>query len=70
MEKYGFDKEFDIVCNRFLEAWTRCFDTVKLGQELDPITGEPSACSEWYSSAMLMYLYVVRKIKQQAKNNV
>ncbi len=64
MEKYGFVKEFNTVCDRFAEAWTRCFDTVKLGQELDPITGIPSNCSEWYSSAMLMYLYCVRRNKQ------
>lgn len=61
MEKYGFTKEFNTVCDRFVEAWTSCFDTVKLGQELDPITGEPSDCSEWYSSGMLMYLNCIRR---------
>jgi hypothetical protein len=61
MEKYGFTKEFDKVCSRFLQGWTNCFDTVKMGQELDPITGIPTTCSEWYSSGMLMYLYCAKR---------
>jgi hypothetical protein len=64
MDRYGFNKQFDEVCKRFLKAWTDCFDAVKLGQELDPITGEPSECSEWYSSCMLMYLYCVNRINK------
>ncbi len=57
MDYYGMGGDFDYICTKWLEAWTRCFDHFKLGQELDPVTGEPTDSSEWYSSAMLMYLY-------------
>ncbi len=52
----------DALCEKWLEAWTRCYDSFKLGQELDPFTGEPSACSEWYSSCMLFYIYAARRL--------
>lgn len=61
MDRYGFGADFDILCQKWLEAWTRCYDTVKLGQELDPFTGEPSSASEWYSSNMLFYLYAAKR---------
>ncbi len=61
MDKYGFSADFDVLCEKWLNAWTRCYDTVKLGQELDPFTGEPSAASEWYSSGMLFYLYAAKR---------
>ena len=57
MEKYGFTSEFEDLKKAWASAWTECYDTVKLGQELDPITGEPTRCSEWYSSTMLFYLF-------------
>lgn len=57
MDEYGLNKEMDNLCQKWLQAWTACFDRFKLGQELDPITGEPSPSSEWYSSCMLFYLY-------------
>ena len=62
MEKYGFSKEFEYLKQSWLCAWTSCFDKLKLGQEIDPITGEPTKCSEWYSSTMLFYLYCADKI--------
>lgn len=61
MDRYGFSTDFDVLCEKYLEAWTRCYDKVKLGQELDPFTGEPSAASEWYSSGMLFYLYAAKR---------
>ncbi len=57
MDEYGFSKELDKLCEKWLQAWTDCFDHFKLGQELDPVTGEPSQSSQWYSSTMLFYLY-------------
>lgn len=57
MEKYGFTKEFEKVCRSWTDTWEKYFGVVNFGQELDPITGEPSESSEWYSSCMLMYLY-------------
>ena len=62
MEKYGFDKEFDNLCRKFVEVWTTHFDKIKLGQEYDPVTGIPTQCSEWYSSTMLFYLYAAKRI--------
>ena len=71
MEKYGFKKEFDHLCEKFVEVWTNHFDEVKLAQEYDPITGVPTKCSEWYSSTMLFYLYAVRRISSlNAEGNI
>lgn len=64
MEGYGFEKEFDYLCRQWVKAWTEHYDELKLGQELDPITGVPSESSEWYSSCMLFYLFAARKINQ------
>ena len=62
MDKYGYTKEMDYLCRQFIKGWTDCFDYFKLGQELDPITGQPSISSEWYSSTMLMYLYSAKRL--------
>ena len=62
MEKYGFEKEFKNLCEKWVDAWTKHFDYIKLGQELDPISGVPTKCSEWYSSTMLFYLYAAGRI--------
>ncbi len=62
MDAYGWGEDFDHLCERWLEAWTRAYDTFKLGQELDPFTGKPSECSEWYSSCMLFYVYAARRL--------
>ena len=60
MERYGLFAEHREVMKRFLDGWTRAFDKLKLGQELDPITAEPSSASEWYSSCMLTCLYAIK----------
>lgn len=57
MDDYGMQEDFDYICRKWLEAWTNCFESFRLGQELDPVTGQPTKSSEWYSSCMLMYLY-------------
>lgn len=64
MDKYGFSADLDTICEKYLEAWTRCYDEVKLGQELDPFSGEPSGVSEWYSSGMLFYLYAAKRCRK------
>lgn len=63
MDAYGWGEDFDHLCEKWIEAWTRCYDRFKLGQELDPYTGDPSACSEWYSSCMLFYVYAAQRLK-------
>ena len=62
MDKYGFGSEFDALCRAWVDAWSEHFDTVKMGQELDPVTGVPTDCSEWYSSTMLFYLYAAKRL--------
>ena len=62
MDAYGWSRDFDTVCKKWLEAWTRCFDRVPLGQEIDPITGDPTPCSPWYSSGMLSYIYAAERL--------
>ena len=64
MDKYGYKRELDNLCERWLEAWTKHFDTLKMGQELDPLTGVPTDSSEWYSSTMLFYLYAARRLNK------
>ncbi len=63
MDEYGMSAEQDEICKIWVERWTDAFDNVKLGQEFDPITGEPSDSSEWYSTAMLFYTYSARRLK-------
>ena len=62
MDEYGLSRELDALCRAWLSAWTEHFDYVKLGQELDPITGVPTKSSEWYSSTMLFYLYAKKRL--------
>lgn len=62
MDKYGMSRDFDEICKIWLERYTKCFDIIKLGQEFDPLSGEPSKASEWYSSAMLFYIYLARRL--------
>ena len=62
MDKYGWGKDFDVLCEKWLTAWTDCYENMKFGQELDPLTGEPSNTSEWYSSCMLFYVYSARRL--------
>ena len=59
MEKYGFNKEYEYLKKTWVDTWTKHYDRLKMGQELDPITGIPTKSSEWYSSTMLFYLYCV-----------
>ena len=66
MEKYGFEAEFDNLCKKWAEVWTDHFDSIKMAQEIDPLTGIPTRSSEWYSSTMLFYLYSVKRL--EAKN--
>lgn len=61
MDYYGFSKEFDQILEKWVQRWAFS-NTVKFGQELDPFTGEPSDCSEWYSSCMLVFVYAVKRL--------
>ena len=62
LDEYGFSKEMDTLCEKWVEAWTEHYDTLKFGQELDPLSGIPTKSSEWYSSTMLFYLYACNRL--------
>ncbi len=65
MDYYGKQKDFDEILKKWIAAWT-FGNKIMFGQELDPITGETSQCSEWYSSCMLVYIYAVRRLGLKA----
>ena len=64
MTDYGFDEDFKRLCRQWLKAWREHFDEIKLGQELDPVSGVPTKCSEWYSPTMIFYLYAEKYLKE------
>jgi hypothetical protein len=66
MDEYGFSEDFDRLSRAWVDAWTEHYDTLKMGQELDPVSGIPTNCSEWYSSTMLFYLYAAERIKNKS----
>ncbi len=61
MDFYGFREDFDIILEKWVRQWTFS-GGIMFGQELDPISGEPSQCSQWYSSCMLVYIYAVKRL--------
>jgi hypothetical protein len=62
MDHYGYKEDYDYILGKWLEAWTCHYETVKFAQEIDPVSGEPTRSSEWYSSCMLAYLYAARRL--------
>jgi len=61
MESYGRGAEMEEIMRRWVAAWTAS-ETTQFGQELDPVTGEPSESSPWYSSCMVYYLISLRRL--------
>ncbi|MEE1047934.1 MAG: alpha-L-rhamnosidase, partial [Clostridia bacterium] len=61
MDYYNKNEDFDEILEKWIKQWTFT-DKLKFGQELHPLTGEPSECSEWYSSCMLVCLYAIRRL--------
>jgi hypothetical protein len=49
------------IMRRWVSAWSYS-DSTQFGQELHPITGRPSECSQWYSSCMLYFLHAIRRL--------
>lgn len=62
MDYYGWSEDFDYVCRQWLKAWTDHYDESKIGQEIDPVTGVPTTCSQWYSACMMDYVYTVKRL--------
>ncbi len=69
MEEYGFDKDFERLCRAWIKAWNEHFDEIKLAQELDPVSGVPTKCSEWYSPTMIFYLYAEKYLEKHNLKN-
>ena len=61
MDYYKKSEDFEEILEKWVRQWTFT-EKLRFGQELHPITGEPSECSEWYSSCMLIYLYAVKRL--------
>ena len=62
MDFYEKSKDFDEILEKWIRKWTFGND-IMFGQELHPLTGKTSDCSEWYSSCMLIYLYAVKRLR-------
>ena len=62
MDLYGYQEDYDYILSKWLEAWTSHYERIKFAQEIDPVSGEPTQCSEWYSACMLSYVYAVRRL--------
>ncbi len=63
MDYYGWGEDYDYILSQWIKTWTENFDTIKLAQEIDPVTGIPTKSSEWYSSCMLNYIYGAERLK-------
>lgn len=61
MDYYGKSADFDEILEKWVRQWTFA-NEIMFGQELHPLTGKPSDCSEWYSSCMLVYIYAVKRL--------
>ena len=62
MDNYGRSADYDALLKDWVDVYAQQTDK-PFSQELDPITGEPTDCSKWYSSAMLLYIYAVDRLK-------
>lgn len=60
MDHYGYSADYDHMLAKWVDGITRA--DMNFAQELDPITGEMSKSSEWYSSALLLYVYACRRL--------
>ena len=60
MDHYGYSADYDHILKKWVDGITRA--GMNFAQELDPITGEMSKSSEWYSSALLLYVYACRRL--------
>ena len=61
MPALGRTDDMEEIMRRWVSAWSRSTTTL-FGQELHPLTGEPSKCSQWYSSCMLYFLHAIRRL--------
>ncbi len=60
MEHYGKTQDYEDLLKKWLCAYTA--SPLPFGQEFHPITGAPSDSSPYYSSAMLLFIYAMRRL--------
>ena len=63
MDYYGYIKDYDHILYKWLDMFIKNYDENPFGQEIDPISGESSGASLWYSSSMILFLYIIRRLK-------
>ncbi len=63
MDAYGRGEDYDRLLDKWMHVMAAQEGPALFTQELDPYTGVPTDCSRWYSSAMLTYLYAVKRLK-------
>lgn len=63
MDYYGWSDDLDVICEKWLTHWVNCFGERNFAQEIDPITGQVSSCSQWYSACMLFCLYSAKRLR-------
>ena len=68
MEYYGKETRMREMMGAWLKAWCRP-GILHFGQELHPITGDPSACSEWYSTTMLYLLHAMKTLEDSTSGS-
>ena len=61
MDKYGFSDQLEKNMKAWISAWCST-DKINFGQELHPITAEPSTCGNWYSSTMLFFIHSLKRL--------
>ncbi|MBQ3761791.1 MAG: hypothetical protein II875_07260 [Clostridia bacterium] len=61
MDRYGRSADYDALLEKWVDVYASQ-DEILFSQEIDPYTGRPTDCSRWYSSAMLTYLYAVKRL--------
>ena len=61
MDFYGRGSDYDQLLRQWIGA-IAAEDDIQFAQELHPVTGKPSNSSEWYSSAMLLYMYALERL--------
>ena len=62
MDYYGWKDDCDRLCRIWLDTWLSYFGQRNCAQELDPIDGRPTDCSDWYSSCMVFCLYAAKRL--------
>ena len=63
MDYYEKNRDFDVVCEKWIKATVNNSDRIHFGQEIDPISGETTMWSDFYSSCMLFFIYASRRLK-------